>query len=74
MGKIQYLTEKGDLKVIKNNIKKSLNNNYDKPFKSVYNNVREALLSKSSPKSTIKDSLKTLEIINLVLKKNKNKV
>ena len=66
---IEYLTEKGIIKIISKNKDRYIKNNYSKPFKSVYENIRDVLMIKKNPKSSIKDSLRTLEIINIVLSK-----
>ena len=70
---IEYLTEKGIIKVKSKYQNKFIKNNYSQPFKSVYENIRSVLLFKKNPKSSINDSLRTLEIINIVLSKKHKK-
>ena len=69
LGSIEYLTEKGMIKVSIKNKEQILRNHYNIPLKSVYKYIVNVLSSNSKPKSSITDSLKCLEIMNSVLKK-----
>ena len=69
-GNIEYITEKGRIRLSNSNqSNKLIKNNYNKPLKGSYDNIYKTLNDKITPENSNIDALDTIDCLNNIIKK-----